>query len=201
MDSFCLYEYADLLERVFAVAYTIKYSTGALERSISYSPFFQKLEKSDGGERPIIDEESLITSLLGGLEIDLEAIPVYAQCLWAAEAYLRIQMETQLTFEAIFLYIPIARMYNYFPIYHEMDFSQIISVFKGLFSKRSVLDVLLEKRGLSLSWLSEQTQISYDTLYSAKSRRRDPAKLSLSAAIKIAKACHVRPETIGEIQN
>ena len=46
------------------------------------------------------------------ISVDLDNTPVHNQCLWAAESYIRIQEKTGLTFEAIFLYIPIDKSWN-----------------------------------------------------------------------------------------
>lgn len=201
MNSAYLYEYASAFERVLSASYAEKYSQAATERSISYSPFFQEIEKSDSPFRPFPDATSLVKSVLGQGDTCLDGLPIYKQCLWAAEAYLRIQMESRLTFEAIFLYMPLTKMYACFPLYHEMDFSRIVEEFKASYAKKSVLGMLLETQGVPLSNLSKKTGIPYDTLASVKSRRRDIRKLSVSNVIAIASFFHVRVETVAEIQN
>lgn len=200
MNNNYFYEYVDLLERVLSVAYYNKYSNRMVERAVSYSPFFQKIEKEKDEYASIINDASLVTSLFYNENINLISIPTYNQCLWAAESYLHIQQETRLTFEAIFLYIPIDVMYNYFPLYHEMDFTQIVEEFKRLYKKRSVLDILLENYKYSVKYISDNTGISCDTLYSYKQRRRDIKKMSAESAYLLANTFKVRVETILELK-
>ena len=198
MNTNYLYEYIDLLERVLSTAYKYSYSTGALEKNISESPFFQTLESNDY-QNPIIDEETLIKEVFPEIEVDLDSAPIYNQCLWAAESYLRIQDETKFTFELIFLYIPIKEMYRCFDLYHEMDFSQIIDEFKRRYEEKSVFAILLDKYKFSLKDINIVTGISYETLASLKQRKRNIKKVNVETIIKIARFFRVRIETISEV--
>lgn len=197
MNSNYLYDYVNLLERVFSFGYQTNYSTSAIERMISYSSFFQKIEKN---ESPLINDSLLLANLFQENNINLETLPVYNQCIWAAEAYLRIQNECRLSFEAIFLYIPINKMYDYFPLYHEMDFSHIINEFISLYKKKSVFSLLLEKYNFTLNNVSKDIGISYETLYSLKQRRRDIKKISVEMGKAISDYFNVRLETLTEIK-
>ena len=198
MNSNYLYDYTNLLERVLSFGYKEQYSTSLIERSISYSSFFQKIEKDQTGFAPIISDEKLVKEIYSTQDVDLSSLPIYNQCLWASESYLRIQEKTHLTFECIFIYLPLNKMYECFDLYHEMDFSQIVLEFQKLYKKESIISILLNRFNYSLASLSEKTGVSYETLYSLKSRRRDIAKASFEVVEKLAKAFNVRLETISE---
>lgn len=198
MNSLYLNEYVNNLEIIFSIGYGRKYSTSYIERSISYSSYFQNIEKDNKGFAPITNDVTLIKDLFPNLKVDLLNMPHYNQCLWAAESYLRIQGETGLTFECIFLYIPINKMYEYFPLYHEMDFSHIIDEFKRLYAEKSALQLLVERYHYSLSNLSKEIDVSYDMLYSLKLRRRDIKKTSVEIVARLSQVFNVRIETIAE---
>ena len=198
MNSQYLYEYANILERVLSAGYEYNYSTSAIERLISYSSYFQGIEKDSSGFAPITNDINIINDFFPDLKIDLLKLPSYNQCLWAAESFLRIQGETGLTFECIFLYIPINKMYEYFPLYHEMDFSHIIKEFKRLFNEKSVLALLIEKYHYSLKDIAKHIGVSYDMLSSLKQRRRDIKKTSVEIVVKLSQIFNVRIETIAE---
>ena len=176
MNSNYFYEYVDLLERILSFAHKNNYSTKLVEKKISNSDFFEKIEKEHNGSASIIDDVSLIREVFNDPNADLVFVPIYNQCMWAAESYLSIQGETKLTFEAIFLYIPIEKMYEYFPLYHEMDFSQIVDEFKKIYSSASILKILLSRYRYSVKCVSEKTGLNYDTLYSYKERRREASQ-------------------------
>ena len=200
MNSLYFEEYANLLERVFSFAYEKKYSLEAVERRISYSPFFQALEIEGNPRVPIISEGDLLHSLFLDLPTDSDHLPVYRQCTWAAEGYLHILMHCGLPFEAIFLYIPIEKMYSYFPLYHEMDVSELLHEFDRLREKRSVFAILLAKYRYSLAEVSEKTGIPYQTLDSWKKGKRDIAKGAVDNVLKLASFFHVRIETIAQLR-
>ena len=198
MNSQYLFEYTNTFERILSSCYEYNYSTSALEKLISYSPFFQSIEKDKSGVSPIINDTKLVKSFFPNFKKDLSDIPVYNQCLWVAEAFLRIQGETGLTFECIFLYIPIKTMYEYFPLYHEMDFSHIIKEFKRLYLENSALGLLIERYHYSLMDIAKRVGVSYDTLSSLKTRKRDIKKTNVDLAIKLTLVFDVRIETITE---
>ena len=200
MNNNYLSEYIDLFERLLSTAYLKNYSSRMVERVISYSSFFQRIEKEHDGYASIIDDTSLVRTLYEDSSIDLMEVPSFNQCAWAAESYIRIQEETHLTFEAIFLYIPIDKMYTYFVLYHEMDFSQIVDEFKSRLEANSVLDVLLSQHDISLKDIAEELGISYETLYSYKQRRRDIKKMPADLAYSLANILKVRLETLLELK-
>jgi hypothetical protein len=195
-----IYEYASLLERVLSTAYKYKMSLKEIERRISYNYFFQLLESDDGYLSPIIEEEKLINQLFPEIKIDLNEVPNFDECLWMAEAYLRIQLNTGLTFESIFLYVPIVEMHEYYSIYHECDFNQIIDLFNEKYNKVSVLALLIDRFNYQISDISLESNISHNTLYSLKQRRRDIKKVNVELILKLARMFKVRVETISEIR-
>lgn len=194
-----LYDYVDSFERVLSYAYKNNYSLDSLERNISYSDFFQSLEVSRGFA-PIIDDETLVKSIFPDTDFDLEGLVRFKECLWASESYLRIQEETHLTFEAIFIIYPIYRMYNNFDVFHEMDFSQIIDDFKTYQNKESVLSLLMDRFSYSINVVSLETGIPENTISSLKTRKRHMNKMNVENVSKLAKLFNVRIETIAELK-
>ena len=192
-------DYIEILERVLSIGYKINYSTEALEKEIALSSFFQKVE-SNHNELPIINtDQEVVKEIFKNENVNLDETPTYKQCLWAAESFLRIQDKTKLTFEAIFLYISIQKMYEFFNLYHEMDFCQIVDQFVKLHEEKSVLTLLLEKKKISIKELSDKTNIPYETLYSLKQRRRDIKNINVFSAVTLASLLNVRVETLAEL--
>ena len=92
-------------------------------------------------------------------------------------------------------------MFDYFPIFHEMDFSQIIDEFNRLYNSRSVLDLLMSRYKYSVGYVSNSIGLPYDTLYSYKQRRRDIKKINAEIAYRLSALFRVRIETLLEIKN
>lgn len=200
MNSNYLYEYANEFERVLSTGYQYHYSTLTIEKLIARSSYFQKIEVDEYNGAPIIQDADLIKQIYPELNINLLELPIYNQCLWASEAYLRIQKESKLSFECIFLYIPLTKIYELFPLYHEMDFSHVVKLFNELYEKESAFSILLKKYKYSLKEIAERIGVPYDTLYSFKQRRRDIKKINIESALKLSNIFNVRIETIAEIR-
>ena len=158
------------------------------------------MENDNNVLSPTIGDIDLIKVLFPDQNINLLDVPTYNQCLWSAEAYLRIQGATGLTFEAIFIYLPIGKMYELFSLYHEMDFSEVINLFNDLYKEKSVFAILLKRYKYNLVYVSNVTGIPYDTLYSLKHRRRDIKKVSVEVITNLSRIFRVRIETIAEIR-
>ena len=199
MNDIYLSEYTNVFERLLSYAYENGYSFKGLERDISRSSFFQHIEKYDVPFPLVVDDNTLARRIFSDPSINLMEVRSYNQCMWAAEAYLKIQGDTRLSFEAIFLYIPITKMFEYFPLYHEMDFSHIINEFKRLFQKQSVLNILIKNFNYPIKYISDSVGLSYDTLYSYKQRRRNIKKMSAETAYALASLFKVRMETLLEL--
>ena len=200
MNEYYLYEYSNLLERILSYGIYTKVTEDHLEKMIARSSFFQSIEKSNEGSSPITNDISLIKGLFPNSKINMVDVPTYTMSLWASESYIRIQNHTKLSFEAIFLYMPLEDMYRYFHIYHEMDFSQIIDLFLEKQKEKSILEILCERFGYKTKDVARITQIPYDTVQSLKLRRRNFLKTNVEIAYKLASLFKVRIETIAEIQ-
>ncbi len=194
-----IYEYANLIERALSFGYKYSFTFDYIEKSLANNLYVQNIEKDNLVLPPKVDSD-FIDEIYENSNHDKEDVPVYAECLWAAEAYLRIQSRTKLTFEAIFLILPLSQMYNYFPIYHEMDFEIIISVFLEEFRKKSVFASFLNRYKVSLKEISKYTRICYSTLVSLKSRKRDIKKLNVETTYKIANLLNIRIESLAELE-
>ena len=59
MNNQYLYEYTNILEHILSVGYEYNYSTSSLERLISYSSYFQNIEKDNRGFAPIINDVTI----------------------------------------------------------------------------------------------------------------------------------------------
>lgn len=199
MDDYHLYEYADILERILSAATKYQYALTTIEKRISDSGFFHLVETSHHGFSPLGDDDLLIKSFFPEIDIDLKEVPIYNSCLWAAEAYMWIQYKTNLSFEAIFLIMPLTVMHDRFPVYHEMDFTHIVDHFLERQKEKTIFAILLERFGYKLNYVAEKTGISKDTLYSFKQGKRDIRKANVDIVSKLANLFHVRIETFASI--
>ncbi len=186
----------ETLAMVLSCGHTYKFSVEAIEKRIGYSPFFISFEK--GVENTIIYEnaDSIVKRIYFDVDLSNYDFKLYNQSLWLSELYIRIQKEVNVTFEAIFIYLPINKGYEMFDLYHEMDFSHAVDYFKSLKEKTSIISILMKNKRIDVGSLSNASGLSYSMISSLRRRGKDITKVSASNFIQISSYLGVRPETL-----
>ena len=196
MENTYIEERINNLERILSTGYKYEYALDFIERGISYCSYFQMIERH---QNPFPLSSALVDSIYYDIKVDHDEVPTYRECLWAAEAYVRIQNHTRLSFEAIFLIMPLKEMYNTFPLYHELDFSKIIEHFMNKQKEKTIFSLLLKKYGYKLDYVAKKVDISINTLYSFKQGKRDMKKANVDLVQKLASFFNVRIETFAGV--
>ena len=199
MNSQYWISYSNSLERVLSVGHVFKYSARAVEKAISNSRFFQSIETDSKNLPATLSDQDLIKQVFPDINVKTSNVEEFNETSWAAYSYMYLQGKTKKTFECIFLYIGINKMFQYFPLYHEMDFSQLLEEFNRLYKEKSVLSILSEKYGISLKEIAAKTNIPYPSLVSLSQRKRNIQKLNVKDAVNLASFLHVRIETLCEL--
>lgn len=155
----------DYLSKILFFGVSYQYSTEYIEESISNSFFINELESSNdrflynSNLKDIVEEIYPDANLDG---YDFNSInPIFK---WVGEAYIRLFFKFHKSMNFIFLYIPLDSMIDLFDLYHQMDWSQLYSLFIEFVKKKTLLRLLLNKRNLSVNKLSQLTNISNSTL-------------------------------------
>ena len=195
-----IYDYIDVVERVLAFAHVRQIYFKHVEHQISYSSFFQGLEKDNSVNNRYLLGEELTFEIFPEVIHDFSDVPSFNQTTWVSQVLLQLQAYSKLTFEAIFIYLSLETIYQCFHVYHEMDFSQMNKRFDEERKKASILGRLLKQRKIKMTELSKKLDIPYDTLLGLKLGRLDIKKTSFNNVYKLASYFHVRPETIAEIE-
>lgn len=93
-----------------------------------------------------------------------ESFGIYDDAFWCGNVYCYIQEKTNKPLSYILLKMSFDNLINYYPLYHEMDYSEILDVFLEESKKHSILSLLCNIKGYSLPRLSKITGISLSTL-------------------------------------
>lgn len=189
-------EMIETLALVLSCGYTHKFNGEVIEKRIANSSYFISIENSKENSFIYKTADSIVRNIYFDIELSNDDFKLYNQSLWLSELYIRIQKETKMTFEAIFIYLPIDKGYEMFVLYHEMDFSQAVDYFISLREKRSILSILMKNKGISIGTLSDASGLSYSMISSLKRREKDITKVSASNFIQISSYLGVRPETL-----
>ena len=159
--------------QIFYYGFRDRYSLTYMEENIANSRLVSILE--NGGYEKDIDRFSFEEYIYDIYKEQIKLDSVYKVddlSIWVGEAYLRLFYHFNKSFSYIFLYFPISLMVDSYGIYHEMDFSQLYDYFTLLTQKKSLLSLLLKKKGLTINNLSVLTGISVNTIkYYCKSEK------------------------------
>ena len=84
--------------------------------------------------------------------------------LFFAETYFKLFLTLNKSFNYLFLYWPISRMVEKYDIYHEMDFSNLLTDFNLEVKKMVLLKKLSKEKKIKLSQISKLTGINKNTI-------------------------------------
>ena len=186
----------NLLAMILSVGHRYKYKEEVIEKRIAYSSFFIAYENQKEESILYIDDDSLIDSIFYDLKRKPINKEIYSQSLWLAELYLRIFQMTSMTFEGIFIYLPLIKGYNMYPLYHENDFSLAVNYFLQLLTSKSILFLVMKNKGISVEELAEASSLSYNMISLLRRRKKEISKVAASNFFLMASYLRIRPETL-----
>ncbi len=196
MEIINLYHYLDMFANVLSFGHELGYSFDVLEKRISKHKKFLAIELDNNSPNLYLDRKDVLKEIFFDSPKEVDELIRYNECEWVADMYLHLEAETGFTFELLFLYIPLERAYEMFPIYHEMDFAQSVDYFNEIFKKTTPLELLMKKKSLNGKKISEICGISYSTIMSIKNGQRDIKNLNSLALLKLTNLFNVRSETL-----
>ena len=186
----------DTMALLLSFGHAYKYRGSVVEKRIALSPFFQAVEKAK--DEYILCENigQLISSTFYDANVSNFKYIIFNECAWLAELYIQIQKQTKMTFEGIFLYLPIDEGYSLFPVYHEMDFSQSIQYFLEQTKKHSLLYLAMKRNGVGINELSHFCGLSYSMISALRTGKKDIGKVAAVNLLKVATYLGIRIETL-----
>ena len=151
-------------ERLFVTAIQNETNLTAFTRGLANSDFIKKIEADnydDYFNKSIIEIfESITTSYIK----EDDSFGIYNDAYWSGVCYFELYLKTRKPFSYLFLKLPLEKMLDIYPVYHEMDFSSLVEYFKQLEQEKTILRALCEEHRVSLSKISKATGISVNTL-------------------------------------
>lgn len=157
---------SSLLSSLFFYGFSSGYSSKTIEEKILKSEFINGLEKGDASCLCRGNLESIVGDIFKVSIPNDEIIKTNPLSLWLGEIYTRLFFTFNKSFSFIFLYLPLSEAEKIYPLYHEIDFSQVIDYFAKLTKQETILTLLLKKHKLSARELSVLTGVNYNTIVS-----------------------------------
>jgi len=158
------YVLKETFARLFVIATTNKMNLSSFSYLLERSDFVRKIETREYDD---YFNKSLINIFydITGITINTDnSYGVYNDAYWCGYSYFEIFLRTKKPFSYIFLKMPLVKMMDIYPIYHEMDISSLLEFFARQEQEKTILRALCEQIRTSLPKLSAATGIALTTL-------------------------------------
>ena len=176
----------ELFARLFVIALQNKANLLSFTTLLARSELVKKIERDEYDDyfnKPLVD---IFFDITGNRIKEDHSYGIYNDAYWCGYSYFELHLRTKIPFSYIFLKLPLTTMVDIYPVYHEMDFSSLLDYFSRLSEEKTILRLLCEQKGSSLTKVSKATGINVNTL--AKYNADDAAlyKASFQNVMKIA---------------
>lgn len=191
--------YTDYMGRIISLAVSAKFHLELITDKLAKSDFVNEMEL---GENSIIYNMSpyeIFRNLFCADYVSDNSSMNYNDAYWCGYIYSNIFFECKKPFQYIALKLPLERLLNMYPVYHEMDISQVYNDFKEAESSETIMRLLLKKHGMSAAELSRKSGVplrtiarfkekdeylykgTFNNIHSIASVLREPGSLFMSA--------------------
>ena len=190
-----LEKYISVFSYIFERSAFEKYSLSYVQNKIAYSVIANELERSNITTIAFSSKEKIYADLFPDFEVNDFKSSLYNIYGWLGYLYVHLFLDLKLTWEMLFIILPLKRAMEMYPLYHEMDYKQSLEYVKSL-RKYSNLDSILTIKKISTLSLAKSTSIPEATLKAIRYNHRDISKLSVSSVSKIALHLGVKIESL-----
>ena len=188
-------KYESVIAYLIGKAIEERYSLSYIQSVIANSKMCDELEKSNITTIAFTSKEKIYDDIFNPTITSNVNISPYSVFGWLGYIYIHLFFDLKVTFEYLFLLLPIEEAINLYPLYHEMDYSQLLQYVKEQ-DKLSHLYVVMNNRNISSQKLSNITGISNSTITALKYSNRDFDKLEVKKAIIICDTLNVKVTTL-----
>lgn len=150
--------------RVFVLAIQNKMNLLAFTKRLERSVFVYKIEQDVYDDYFNKSIEDIYFDITGVNIIEDTSFGIFNDAYWCGYSYFELFIRTLKPFSLLFLKLPLSRMIDLYPLYHEIDISSLEEYFSDCDKEKTILRLLCEEKGCSLSKLSSVTNINKATI-------------------------------------
>lgn len=181
------YNIKDLFARLFVLAIQNKINFYSFTHHLERSEFVLKIEENEYDDYFNKDILTIFFDITNNHIQSDTSYGIYNDAYWCGYQYFELHKSLHKPFSFIFLKLPLAKMIELYLIYHEMDFSSLLDYFDMVNKRKTILRLLCEQKGCSLTELSAKTGVNKATLSKYNASDDSIYKGSLENIYKIAK--------------
>ena len=189
-------QYVSTLACILSYGYSKQCLPSYLERLIAYSRPFTEFENGNSKTLAFSSPQAIIRELYLRSDDARISNDINGVFGWMASVYMRLAIQLHpITFECIFMGLPLDELMQKYPVYHEMDYFHIEKVFMERIHY-SKLDCVMKRLGFSTKKLSKDSGLSENAIRSFRYGYRDIKKAEAMTLMAIASALNVKPSTL-----
>ena len=184
-------KYVYVLGYLFSRSSFENYTFDSIQKTIAYSKLADELESSNITTIAFSSSESIYRMLFPEHDNKGFSYNPYDQFGWLGYLYVHLFLKFNLTFELLFIILPIEKALNMYRLYHEMDIEQSYKYFESLV-KHSYLDSIMEYRNISTKELSSLSGLSMSTVNMLRYNKRDISKTESQNLYRLSRVLNVK---------
>ena len=184
MIDYDLVNVREVFGKIFVLAVNNKINLAAFENMLVKSNFVKSIEQNEYDNIFYDSLEKIFVSITSK-SVNDTSYGVYNDAYWAGVSYFDLHYKLKKSFSYLFLKVPIEKMLNLYPVYHEMDFSSLLEEFEHIANQKTILQLLCKRKGVLLPKVAKSIGVSASTLVKYMYSDNSLYKASFQTVIKL----------------
>lgn len=187
MNKYLIDDVKQSFARLFVLAVHRSLNLYSFTSYLADSDYVKSLENGDINTVSNTPVKELFADVTKEMIREDDSYGIYNDAYWCGHCYFELFLQTHKPFSYLFLKLPLEKMLSVYEVYHEMDFTALLELFRKKEQEATILGALCKDKKCSLSKLKEATGISVNTLRKYRYNDELLYKASFQNVYKLAK--------------
>lgn len=191
MNKYLIDDVKQSFARLFVLAVHRSLNLYSFTSYLADSDYVKSLENGDINAVSDTPVKELFGDVTKEMIREDSSYGIYNDAYWCGHCYFELFLQTHKPFSYLFLKLPLEKMLSVYEVYHEMDFTALLELFRKKEQEVTILGALCKDKKCSLTKLKEATGISVNTLRKYRYNDELLYKASFQNVYKLAKYLEV----------
>ena len=187
LKNYYLPKVRELFCRLFVVAINERIHPNAFTFLLGKSEYVNEIENKHYDKADSTSLEELFLSVTKTELHEDNSFGVFNDAYWCGYTYFELHLRTKKPFSYLFLKLPLNRLLDMYPLYHEMDITQVENYIANREDENTIIKLLCKKKLVSMTKLSSETGISINTIKKYAASDTNLYAASFQNIVKIAR--------------
>lgn len=186
-DYYSLSKARETFCRLFVIGVLNKINPNSLTTLLEKSEYINEIENKHYDKADSTSLEELFLSVTKTELHEDNSFGVFNDAYWCGYTYFELHLKTKKPFSYLFLKLPLSRLLDMYPLYHEMDITQVENYIANREDENTIIKLLCKKKLVSMTKLSSETGISINTIKKYAASDTNLYAASFQNIVKIAR--------------